>query len=375
MWLHQEGIVIMAQQRRSFGCLQKLDKKVYRIRWTDGGRRRSETIHGSRAQAERRLSEIHAASDPRKRHVQRIGDIYAALVLPEYRRTSAPRTLANIESCYNKYIAPQWGSQYADDLRPADFQAWLLTLPRESAKKSLAIMRAIFRHAVMLEMIPHSPLDMPYSLPTTKTKDISHDILHAADIDAYYAAVCGSFAEAAFILGACAGLRPGEMLGVRLEDVEPCDLGAVVEVCRQVDDNGCIVTNADGTERTKTASSRRYAVVLEPYAARLLDLCHDAERSGAVYLMDDGTGNPIGKSALRREWSRVLDSAGLPMVLLRNLRPTFATNAHHELGMQTEDIARLLGHTKPIITYATYERPDKDNILNMVRNSIQTSGK
>ena len=50
-------------------------------------------------------------------------------------------------------------------------------------------------------------------------------------------------------------------------------------------------------------------------------------------------------------------------MLLRNLRPTFATSMHHSVGMQTDDIARLMGHAKPTITYGTYERPSRADIV------------
>ena len=357
----------MLRQRRTFGCLQRVRKGTYRLRWTDAGRRKSETVYGSRVEAERRLAEIQLTIDQSKRHMLTIGEIFDKYIYPEYVRKCTPGTLKNIHSYYGGYIMPQWSAYYVDDIHAQAVQDWLLTLSPGAAKQSLTILRLCLRQAVLLELIDHSPLDIKLALPTESTRTVSKEIIKAADIDSYYAAVRGSIVEACFILGACAGLRVGESLGVLVDEVEryctDSTIAAVIPVRREVDDLGRIVTNADGTERVKTPQSIRYAVVLEPYASRLLDLQRMASDRGDTYLTDAGTGQPIGKIAIRRKWYSYLDAAGLDRILLRNLRPTFATAAHHEYGMLTEDVARLLGHSKPIITYETYQRPDKDAVI------------
>ena len=361
-------MVAQQRQRRTFGCVQRMRKGVYRLRWIDAGRRRSETVYGSRHDAERRLAEIQTATDERRPSMQTVGEIWQALARPELERTSAASTMRNNASAWERHVSQRWASTYADEVRAADFQAWLLTIPRGSANISIGIMRLIMRHAVMLGLIDRSPLDMRFEKPQ-KSGAVSHEIIAAADIDAYHAAVRGTLAEVPFLLGACAGLRVGEMLGVRVGEIEMAGGMAVFEVCREVDEFGRIVLDRDGTERVKTRMSRRWAVVYEPYASRLMELQAIAEASGDVYLADDGTGNPIGKRSLRKAWERALDAAGLPMILLRNLRPSFATSMHASYGMLTEDIARLMGHTKPVITFGTYQRPGKDAILDAAARS------
>ena len=357
----------MIRQRRTFGCLQRVRKETYRLRWTDAGRRKSETVYGSRVDAERRLAEIQLTLDQSKRHMLTIGEIFDKYVYPDYVRKCTPGTLKNVHSYYNGYVKPQYAKTYADDIHVQAVQDWLLSIPFGAAKGSIVILRLCLRQAVLLELIEHSPLDIKLTLPKDSTRAVSKAIINAADIDTYYNAVRDSIVESCFILGACAGLRVGESLGVKIGEVEPyridSTLAAVVPVRREVDDLGRIVTNADGSERVKTPQSIRYAVVLEPYASRLLELQRIAADRGDVYLTDAGTGSPIGKIMIRRKWYALLDSAGLKRILLRNLRPTFATAAHHEYGMLTEDVARLLGHSRPIITYETYQRPNKDAVV------------
>lgn len=357
----------MIRQRRTFGCLQRFCKGTYRLRWTDAGRRKSETVYGSRVDAERRLAEIQLTLDQSKRHMLTIGEIFDRYVYPDYVRRVSPTTLRNIDSNCKNYMLPMWSETYADDIHAQAVQDWLLSLPIGAAKLLLSIMRQCLRQAVLLELIDHSPLDIKLTLPMESSRKFSKAIINAADIDAYHAAVRDSIVEAAFILCACAGLRVGESLGVMTGEVEPYQtdsaLVAVVPVRREVDDVGRIITNADGTERVKTSHSIRYAVVLEPYASRLLELQRIAADRGDVYLSDKGTGTPIGKDCARHHWHKLIAAAGLDRILLRNLRPTFATAAHHEYGMLTEDVARLLGHSRPIITYETYQRPNKDAVV------------
>ena len=359
------------KQRRTFGCIQRIRKNVYRLRWTDAGRRKSETVYGSRVDAEKRMSEIHAVTDMKRPRMMTIREIFEQLVLPEYERNSAQATIKNILQRWNKHINPAFGDLYADELRASEIQRWLLTLAPDAAKKSLAIVRSIMKHAVMLDLIDHSPVEITFEMPKEKSKEFCKEIIHGDNIDQYYEAVKGTIVEAPFILGACAGLRPGEMLGVKVGEIKYKEGFAIIELMREVDQSGHIVLNKDGSERLKTGSSNRYVAVFEPYATRLITLQNQAKQRGDKYLSDDGSGNPIGCLTLRNKWYKLLRHNKLKIILLRNLRPTFAT-AMNKSGMRTEDIARLLGHTKPNITFNTYERPNADDIVNLLKAAVNT---
>ena len=358
----------MVSHRRTFGCVQRMRTGVDRLRWTDAGRRRSETVYGSRHDAERRLAEIQTATDERRPSMQTIGEIFDALVVPEMERTLAPRSLKNQHSVWSLHIAPRWSDVYADELRAADVQSWLLGLPQNSAQRALAILRSVMRHALMLGMVASSPLSVSFEMPKSKTREVSHEIVHSdADMARYLAAVHGCEIEGAIILMACGGLRVGEALGVKACEIERREVAgkcaAVVTVARQALAEGGVALDADGSERLKTAHSARTAVVIGESAERLLALADAASDRGDVYLSDDGYGEPIGSTAARTLWRKAIARAGLPDMLMRNLRPSYATSVHFGQGIATEDVARLMGHSKPTITFGVYERPDADDVL------------
>lgn len=356
--------------RRAFGNIQLIQKGVYRLRWTDAGRRKSCTVRGTRADAERRLAEIQIETDTHTPKMRTVGELWESALLPDLQRSQAPRTLVNSKSCWNKHVAPAWSHVYVDEIRASTVQDWLLGLPPQTAKVCLYILRGIMRQAVIFELVDHSPLEIKFTLPTSKTKHYSAEIIHdEPSIAAYLAAVHGRWIEAPIILMLCGGLRVGESLGVQAADItrhtangQPC---ALIHVTRQADKTGGVVTNADGTERLKTKTSNRYAAVIGEPASRLFELQDNAASDGHIYMADDGTGRPIGTDALRRAWREALKLAGLPSIDLRNLRPSFATAAHHGGGIATEDIARLLGHSRPNITFRTYQRPNADDVLKL----------
>ena len=72
------------RMRSTFGNVQRIDRDHYRLRWWEliGGeyKRRSETVRGTRREAERRLAEIRASLDETargpRRAVPTVGECY-----------------------------------------------------------------------------------------------------------------------------------------------------------------------------------------------------------------------------------------------------------------------------------------------------------
>ena len=370
-----------AQRKRSFGSIANLGKDLdgltkWRIRWREGGKRRTEVVHGSRREAELRLSEIHVKVGSERTSGVTVGWLYESCYLPHISESSAPGTRRNDEAVWRNHVSAKWAAVPVASVRAGEVEGWLQGLPRGAAKIALAMLRWIVRRAVMRGDIASSPLEMPISLPTATTRGHDREIIRSGSIEEYAAAVRGSPFEAAWILGACAGLRPGEMLGVMAGEVEPREvdgvLVAVVPVRREAGSLGGVVEDdREGRERerVKTGTSRRWSVVREPYASRLLELQDQAIERGDAFLADDGFGRPLGTQALRNALYRLYDAAGLKRILPRNLRPSFATSAHHDYGMATEDVARLMGHSKPVMTWSVYERPDADAVAATVVRS------
>lgn len=356
-----------SKKRSSWGCVQRVAQGKYRLRWMEDGVRRTETLHGTRREADDRMAEIRTrvGSGPSKRQVT-VGEAYERYYWPHVRDTAVDNTRANTASIWRAHVSPRWAGAALRDVRPAELQEWLLSLTRSQATAALRVMRGVFREAALYELADPAPLAVCYRMPDRVSKPRSREVVAAADMERYWQAAKCSGLGAMFVLAACCGLRVGEALGPKVGEVgrEERDgtVVAVVPVLRQVDENGRVAVREAGgeqVERLKTRKSARWAAVGGEWAERLLALQDEAAERGDVWMTDDGLGGPVAQKATREAWQAALGRAGLPYVLLKNLRATFATQMDAK-NVPVEQIARLMGHATPNITFDVYERPGRD---------------
>ena len=162
--------------------------------------------------------------------------------------------------------------------------------------------------------------------------------------------------EAAFVLGLTCGLRPGELLGLKWEDVD-LDQG-VLRVSRAV-------RRVGGTAQlgpTKTASSRRQlrlpAVTgdaLRQHRARQLARQDVMGEQGADLdlVFPTSRGTLLDPANLRRALATVTEKAGLGRWHPHELRHS-AASLLSAAGVPLEEVADVLGHASTRVTSATY---------------------
>lgn len=364
------------RQRASFGCVQRVAAGKYRLRWMEGGKRRTETLYGTRREADDRMAEIRTrvGSGPSRQPVT-VGEAYERWYLPAVEQSAAPNTLANTRSSWRTHVAPRWAAVPLDDVRPADVQVWLLALTRWQAELALRVLRGVYREASIYGLASSDPASVRYRMPDRVEHARARDVIGAADMEAYWEAASSCGLGAMFVLAACCGLRVGESLGPMVGEVEREETEGVtvaaVPVLRQVDKHGRVpVRTVGGVERPrlKTPGSHRWAAVGGKWAGRLLALQDEAAARGDRWLTDNGTGGPVGQAAASKAWGEALEAAGLPRVLPKNLRATFATQMDAR-DVPVEQIARLMGHASPDITFGVYERPGRDRSVQIAANA------
>lgn len=114
---------------------------------------------------------------------------------------------------------------------------------------------------------------------------------------------------------------------------------------------------------TKTERSERDVAIPSPYADRLHRLF--LESLGDTYVCDDGRGGPANPERMSDAYRRWHMSKPFPYVPWKNLRNSYATMLHAR-GVDLADVARLLGHTTPVITYQHYDRPSAEQLASVV---------
>ena len=141
------------------------------------------------------------------------------------------------------------------------------------------------------------------------------------------------------------GLRRGELLGLKWEDIdlEQSSLRVQRQVCRI---DGEIV---EAPLKTKNA----YRVL--PLSADAVEVLREQKRKSgrSQYVFPSPTGGPISPDSVLHMLHRVLKRAGLPKVRFHDLRHTFATLALQN-GVDIKTVSGMLGHYSAGFTLDTY---------------------
>lgn len=351
------------RQRSSFGSVTKLDRDTWRLRWwadTPEGRRRvSETVHGTRREAEDRLAEIRCEVGSEQGGSVTVGVAYERLWLPDARGRVAPNTLAMYESSWGRHGRDRWAKVPMSEVRRKDVQDWLSTKTYAVASVAKTLLKQVGDAAVLYERADSNPFDFRVRLPKNespadKTIYTLAQLLELAD------RAEGSHIEAAVLLAAFGSCRVGEAMAVRCDEVEAIEVDGVrfaaAKVGRQVDNK----TGAT-TDLLKTRWSYRPALLPGRVGARLLAIAEERSTAGDPWLVGDGLGGTISQNALRRSWHR-LDLGNLPRIDFRNLRNSWETAMKHEVGVAEHVIERMMGHGGGTVTMTYYDRPTVEQL-------------
>ena len=166
------------------------------------------------------------------------------------------------------------------------------------------------------------------------------------------------------------GLRRGELLGLKWEDIdlERGDLRVRRQIARI---NGEVV---EAPLKTKNA----YRTL--PLAEDTIGVL-EAQRKktgDSPWVFPSPTGGPISPDSVLRMLHRVLKRAGLPRVRFHDLRHTFATLALQN-GVDVKTVSGMLGHFSAGFTLDTYahvttasQRQAAKTMGNLLSSSLQT---
>lgn len=147
-----------------------------------------------------------------------------------------------------------------------------------------------------------------------------------------------------YYLDLATGLRRGELLGLKWDDID-LDQG-VIHISRQV-------YRIDGEIREvplKTKHSYRNISISKDAVELLREM---KTRRVSEYVFPSPTGGPISPDSVLHMLHRVLKRAGLPAVRFHDLRHTFATLALQN-GVDIKTVSGMLGHFSAGFTLDTY---------------------
>ena len=147
-----------------------------------------------------------------------------------------------------------------------------------------------------------------------------------------------------YYLDLATGLRRGELLGLKWEDID-LEQG-IIHVRRQV-----ARINGEVKEvPLKTKNSYRSIAISQDAVNMLRGL---KAQGLSEYVFPSPTGGPISPDSVRHMLHRVLKRAGLPELRFHDLRHTFATLALQN-GVDIKTVSGMLGHFSAGFTLDTY---------------------
>lgn len=271
-------------------------------------------------------------------------------------RASSHQTYAGY---IKNHIKPNIGDLPIEKLSSLELQKFykkLLTegrIPRiESEKQPKGLSAKTVRN---INQVISSAMDMAVEqkiILTNPTKrcalpKVEHKEMHtlpAEQLSAFLREAKESGVYELYYLDLATGLRRGELLGLKWDDVDLTN--GIIHVHRQV-------SRVNGEIREvplKTKNSYR-SISISPDAVTMLT--EMKKRKLSDYVFPSPTGGPISPDSVRHMLHRVLKRAGLPAIRFHDLRHTFATLALQN-GVDIKTVSGMLGHFSAGFTLDTY---------------------
>ena len=348
-----EGSIYQRQDGRWEGAVH--------LGYEDGRRVRKFVIGHTRADVAIKLAPLLRARDERRAvpdQRRKLGPFLRQWLDEVARPTLRYSTYSTYDDIVSLHLVPGLGRIAVARLTPMDVQTFLdAKLASGLSPKRVMHIRAVLRLALVTaerwglasrnvaRLV--DPPRVPHHEIRPLTPEQAHQLLDAA---------AGDRLEALYVTALATGMRQGELLGLRWEDVdlETRRLHVRHALARV---QGKLVLLEPKTERS------RRTLVLPEIALTALRAHRTRQRmerlvagsrwQETAYVFTTSLGSALDAATVTRAFQRALVRAGLPHSRFHDLRHTAATFLLAQ-GFTLEDVKNLLGHSSITLTSNTY---------------------
>ncbi|MBI1758545.1 MAG: site-specific integrase [Actinobacteria bacterium] len=315
-------------------------------------------------------------------------EVWLTVWLAECRERLELATVNGYASHIRSHLIPQLGSIRLRDLRRQHVEAMLQTIAtaplpertgrggrtveRRSARTLDAVRRTLRsalstaqRRGLVVANVAEGRMD---SIPTIGRAAASW--WQPDEVAAFLTAVDGDPLFALYEVAAFAGLRRGELLGLRWEDVDLDRAAAGLHVRQSLSGvagaHDCVVCGGSHRGRRikppKSEAGARW-VPLVGDTVTALPAHRDAQAAerarwgeayvdhGLIFALDNG--DPLRPDRVTKDFEDQAAAAGLPKIKLHEMRHG-ACSLLLAAGVPVETVAMILGHASPAVTRAVY---------------------
>ena len=177
----------------------------------------------------------------------------------------------------------------------------------------------------------------------SKPKKVNANVLSPLEMEDYLDAAERLGHLPMFMLALTVGLRQGELIALKWSDLD------IENRTLTIAENRAVVRR----ELVEYGSQTR-TIALTPEVIDLLIREHDKHPSSPLMFMHPATLKPYSPQMVRRMHNEIIKEAGLDHIRFTDLRHTCAVLSLRN-GMETKELARMLGHYRPTITRQNYE--------------------
>jgi integrase len=344
-------------------------REVYYGRWRIGARKFNRRIGPVRTTGERDgLSKAEAEAELRRLIAEVKPDASVATSMTVCELSTAYRrhlealgrkrtTLAGVESVQRIWIDPTFGDRTAHSITVYDVENLMRTMRAagigpKSIRNYTGTLSAMFRYAShprrrWVRENPCDALELPGIVADAEIRFLTVDEVGTL-IDAAVAGEHQHVDRALYATAAMTGLRQGELIALRWQDVDW--QAQRIRVRRNH------VLGEFDTPKSRRGSR---SVPMTRRVAAQLDTLHQTTRwkaDGALVFSEPATGEPLRRGALMRRYRRALKAAQLdPAHRFHDLRHTFGT-AMAAAGVPMRTLQEWMGHRDIATTqrYADY---------------------
>jgi integrase len=277
--------------------------------------------------------------------------------LPAVRGTLRPSTHSSYAGNLRRHVIPELGGVQLQRLTPAALNKLYAKLGEKLAPRTVRYIHTILARAlgdaVKWDRVARNPAANASPPKPSAVKAPPMRTWTADALRAFLEHVADDRLAAAWRLAATTGMRRGELLGLRREDIDleagRCSIVGTIIGARQASS-----PKTDAGRRSVAIDADTVAA-LRAHLGRQLDeqlaLGPAYEDHGLVFCREDGS--PIWPRSFSRSFVGHVKDARLPTIPLKNLRHTHATLAL-QAGVHPKVVQERLGHANIGITLDTY---------------------